>query len=148
MALHDQEIGRNNGTPNYQQLNTAVKLHLDQMMRNRNFKARNDVVVSGSVIKSQKENKAYVERKVGECFQWKAHGQCSKGDSCSFSHDHSLASGNTDYCQRRKQRSSSPASHPKAKQTDGEEGDKEDSSDKRSQILCRNKNGNNPSFEF
>ena len=24
---------------------------------------------------------------MGECFQWKAHGQCSKGDSCSFSHD-------------------------------------------------------------
>ena len=25
--------------------------------------------------------------KVGECFQWKAHGQCSRGYSCSFSHD-------------------------------------------------------------
>ena len=24
---------------------------------------------------------------MGECFQWKAHGQCSKGYSCSFSHD-------------------------------------------------------------
>ena len=32
------------------------------------------------------KKKAYVERKVGECFQWKAHGQCSKGDSCSFNH--------------------------------------------------------------
>ena len=148
MALYDQELGRNNGTPNYQQLNTAVKLHLDQMMRNRNFKAWNDVVERGSVTKSQKENKAYVERKVGECFQWKAHGQCSKVDSCSFSHDHSLACGNRDSCQRRKGRSSSPASNPKEKQTDGEKGDKEESSDKRSQILCRNKNGNNPSFEF
>ena len=29
----------------------------------------------------------HVERQVGECFQWKAHGQCSKGDSCSVSHD-------------------------------------------------------------
>ena len=28
-----------------------------------------------------------MERKVGECFQWKAIGQCSKGDSCGFSHD-------------------------------------------------------------
>ena len=148
MALHDQELGRNNGTLNNQQLNTAVKLHIDQMMRNRNFKARNDVVVSGSVTKSQKENKAYVEREVGECFQWKAHGQCSKGDSCSFCHDHSLASGSRGSCQRRKGRSSSPASHPKEKQTDGEKGDKEDSSDKRSQILCRNKNGNKPSSEF
>ena len=35
----------------------------------------------GTVTKSQKGKKAYVERKVGECFQWNAHGQCSKGDS-------------------------------------------------------------------
>ena len=59
----------------------------DQMMRNRNFRIRSDVVEWGSVTKSHKGNKACVERKVGECFQWKAHGQCSKGDSCSFSHD-------------------------------------------------------------
>ena len=37
MALYDQEVARNNGTPNYQQLKTAVKLHNDQMMRNRNI---------------------------------------------------------------------------------------------------------------
>ena len=30
---------------------------------------------------------AYVERKVGECFQWKARGQCSNGDSCRCSCD-------------------------------------------------------------
>ena len=34
-----------------------------------------------------KRKKAHVERKVGECYKWKAIGQCSKGDSCSFSHD-------------------------------------------------------------
>ena len=72
LALYDQELGRNNGTPNDQQLNTAVKLHIDQMMKNRNFKARNDVVDRGSVTKSQNGNNAFVERKVG--------------DSCSFSH--------------------------------------------------------------
>ena len=121
MALYDQEVARNNGIPNYQQLKNAVKLHADQMRRNRNFKARNDVVERGSVTKSQKGNKAYVERKVGECFQWKAHGQCSKGDSCGFSHDPLLALGNSGSGQRRKGRSSSPASHAKAKQTDGEE---------------------------
>ena len=50
MALYDQEVARNNGTPNFQQLKTAVKLHIDQM------------------AKSQKGNKVNVERKVGECF--------------------------------------------------------------------------------
>ena len=66
MTLYDQELGRKNGTPNYQQLNIAGILFIDLMMRNRNFKARNDVVERGSVTKSQKENKAHVERKVGE----------------------------------------------------------------------------------
>ena len=41
----------------------------------------------GAVTKSQKGKKAYVEGKVGECFQWKSNAQCSKGDSCSFSHE-------------------------------------------------------------
>ena len=54
MALYDQEVARNNGTPNDQQLKTAVKLHTDQMMRNRNFRARNDVVERGSVTKNHK----------------------------------------------------------------------------------------------
>ena len=55
-----------------------------------------------------------------ESFQWKAHGQCSTGDSGSFCHD-LPASGNKGEGQRRKGQSSSPASHSKAKQTDGEE---------------------------
>ena len=56
-------------------------------MRTRNFRFQSDVVERGSVTKSQKGKNACVERKVGECFHWKAHGQCSKGDSCSFNHD-------------------------------------------------------------
>ena len=64
-----------------------VKLHIDQMMRTRNFGVRSEVAERGSVTKSHEGKKAYVMRKVGECFHQKAHGQCSKGDSCSFSHD-------------------------------------------------------------
>ena len=71
------------------------------MMRTRNFRARNDVVERGSVTKSQKGKEAYVEMKVGECFQWKAHGQCSRGDSCNFSHD-PRAPGNRGKSQRQK----------------------------------------------
>ena len=116
MALHDQETAQSQ-EPNYQQLKAAVKLHIDQMMRNRKVKVRNDVVERGSVTKSQQGNKAYVERQVGECFQWKAQGQCSQGELCSFSHDRS-APGNGGKGQRQKGRSSSLASHSKAKQTD------------------------------
>ena len=53
-----------------------------------------------------KVKNAYVERKVGECFQLKVHGQCSERDSCSFSHDE-LAQGDLYGGQRRKGRSSS-----------------------------------------
>ena len=65
LALYDQDVARNNGTPNYQQLKIAVKLSSYQMARNRNFRVRNDVVERGAFTKSQKSKKAYVERKVG-----------------------------------------------------------------------------------
>ena len=64
LALYDQETARNKGKPNCSQLKTAVKLHIDQMMRTRNFRFRSDVVERGSVTKSQKGKKTYVERKV------------------------------------------------------------------------------------
>ena len=57
---------------------------------------------------------------MGECFLWKAHGQCSKGDSCSFSHD-KLVHGDLYGCQRRKGRLSSPAPSSKAKTDEGRE---------------------------
>ena len=74
------------------------------------------------MTKSQKKGKkAYVDRKLGECFRWKSIAQCSKGDSCSFSHE--LASGNRGGGQRRKWTSVLvPPPNSKAK-TDGE-GDK------------------------
>ena len=65
LALYDQETARNKGKPNYSQLETAVKLQGDQMMRTRNFRVRSDVVERGSVTKSQKGKKAHVEREVG-----------------------------------------------------------------------------------
>ena len=58
MALSDQEVARNNGTPNDQQLKTAVKLHTDRMMKNGNFRARSDVVERGSVTKSHKRKQS------------------------------------------------------------------------------------------
>ena len=70
LAFYGQETDRNKGKPNYSQLKTAVKLRIDQMMRTRNFRVRNDVAEGGSVTKSQKGKKDYVERKVRKRFQW------------------------------------------------------------------------------
>ena len=123
-------------------------------MRTRNFSVRSDFVKRGAVTKSHKGKKAHVERKGRECFQWKAHGQCSKGDSCSFSHD-TQVQGYLYGGQRRKGQSSSPAPNSRAK-TDGEgeilseeAGNIDESSlDKRSKIPCRYRNCNNPPCGF
>ena len=117
LALYEQENIRNNEPQSYSRLKTTVRRHMDQTMRTRSFRARNEIVERGAVTKSQEGRKASVERKVGECYQWKAIGQCSKGDSCSFSQD--PASGNR-RDQRREGQSSSPSPAPKAQaQTDG-----------------------------
>ena len=58
MAFYDQDVARSNGTPNHQQQKTAVKLYVDQMMRNRNFRVLNDVVQKRSATKSPKGKKA------------------------------------------------------------------------------------------
>ena len=68
LALYDQETVRNNGQTSYLRLKTSVKLHIDQMMRTRNFRVQSEVVERGAVTKSQKGNRAYVERKVGSVF--------------------------------------------------------------------------------
>ena len=62
---------------------------------------------------------------------------CSIGDSCSFSYD-TKESGNSGEGQRRRGRSSSLAPHSKAK-TVGEEGDRDECSDKRENSVFEGK---------
>ena len=64
LALYDIETIRNNGLTRYLPLKTSVKLHIDQMMKTRNFRVRSEVVERRAVTKSPKGKKAYVERKV------------------------------------------------------------------------------------
>ena len=110
-ALYDQETVWNNGQTSCLRLKTSVKLHIDQMMRTRNFRVRSEVVERGAVTKSHKGKKAYVERKVGEC---------SKGDSCRSSHNKPVQA-DLYRSQRRKGWSSSPAPNSKAKTDEGGE---------------------------
>ena len=98
-ALHDQETARNEGKLNYSQLKTAVKIHLDQMMRTSKLQGFGTMLWNEdrSPRVKRKESPRWEESE--ECFQWKAHGQCSTGGSCSFSHD-TIASGNSGEGQR------------------------------------------------
>ena len=79
------------------------------MIRTRNFKARNERIETGVLVKSFQGRNVSVERNVEYCFQWNATGQCSKGESFSF--DHGSHSG------QRAQLSSSTSKAPT--QTDG-----------------------------
>ena len=63
-----------------------VKRSIEQDLRNRNFGARNGNYERNAVVKNQ-GTKQHGQRILGECWQWEANGQCSKGDNCSFRHD-------------------------------------------------------------
>ena len=55
-------------------------------MRLKNFEARNGNFETSAVVKNPWK-KQREQRSLGECWQWKANGQCSKGNNCSFRHD-------------------------------------------------------------
>ena len=63
-----------------------VKRSIEQNLRIKNLEARNGNDERTAVIKNQ-GTKQREQRTLGYCWQWKANGQCSKGDNCSFRHD-------------------------------------------------------------
>ena len=78
LAMYDQEIDRDRAMPSCQRLKTMVRRHIDQMSRTRNFRARNERIETGVSVKSHKGRKVSVDRKVQECDQSKANGQCTE----------------------------------------------------------------------
>ena len=91
MALFNQEILRGGGTRDYHRLRMCVKLHIDQAQRSKKFRIQSEITERVAATEGKGQN-SFIKRKTGECFQWKADGSCSKGDSCSFLH--SYDSGN------------------------------------------------------
>ena len=81
MEIHQKKAG-----PDYRRLKTMVKRSIEQNLRNRNFGSRNGNFETSAVVKNQ-GTKQREQRTPGGCWQWKANGQCSKGDNCSFRHD-------------------------------------------------------------
>ena len=72
--------------PDYHRLKTMVKRSIEQNPRIKNFEARNRNYEKNAVVKNQ-GTKQREQRTPGDCWQWEANGQCSKGDNCSFRHD-------------------------------------------------------------
>ena len=81
MEIHQKKAG-----PDYHRLKTMVKRSIEQDIRNKNFGARNGNYERNAVVKNP-GTKQRGQRTLGECWQWKANGQWSKGDNCSFRHD-------------------------------------------------------------
>ena len=106
LAVYEQENIRNSGQLNCStRVKTALRRPIDQVMRTRNFRARNEVLETGKATKSHKEKQANAERSEGECCQWKANRQFS---TCSYRQE--PASGNR-CAGERKEQSFSPASN-------------------------------------
>ena len=83
--LYDMEIHQKISMPNYQKLKTMVKRSIDQKLQLGNFDASNERIETGAVETSRR-GLSGIGRGQGVWYQWKAKGQCSRGDKCSFWH--------------------------------------------------------------
>ena len=86
LELYDLEIHQKKLGPGCHRLKTMVKSSIEQDLRNKNFGARNGNYERKAVVKNQ-GTKQRGQRILGDCWQWEANGQCSKGDNCSFRYD-------------------------------------------------------------
>ena len=86
LELYDLEIHQKEAGPDYHRLKTMVKRSIEHNLRSRNFGARNGNYERNAVVKNQ-ETKQRGQRTLGDSWQWKANGQCYKGDNCSFRHE-------------------------------------------------------------
>ena len=86
LALYDLEIYQKKAGPDYHRLKTMVKKKYRARFTKQEFGARNGNYESNAVVKNQ-GTKQRGQRTLGDCWQWEANGQCSKGDNCSFRHD-------------------------------------------------------------
>ena len=86
LELYDLETHQKKLGPDYHRLKTMVKRSIEQDIRNKNFGARNENYERNAVVKNQ-GTKQREQITFGDCWQWKANGQCSEGDNCSFRHD-------------------------------------------------------------
>ena len=85
LELYDLEIQQKKLGPDYHRLKTKVKRRIEQNLRIKNFDARKNY--ERNAADKNQGTKQREQRTLGDCWQWKANGQCAKGDNCSFRHD-------------------------------------------------------------
>ena len=86
LELYDLEIHQKKAGPDYHRLKTLVKEVSSKIYEIGTLGARNGNYERNAVVKNQ-GSKQRGQRSLGDCWQWEANRQCSKGDNCSFRHD-------------------------------------------------------------
>ena len=86
LELYNMEIHQKKAGSDYHRLKTMVKRSIEQNLQLKNFESRFGNYERNAVVKNP-GTKQRGQRTLGDCWQWKANGQCSKGDNCSFRHD-------------------------------------------------------------
>ena len=76
LELYKLEIHQKEAKPDYHRLKTMAKRSIEQDLRTRNFEARNGRIESNMPVKNQREQRRVLKRQ-GDCWQWRASGQCS-----------------------------------------------------------------------
>ena len=80
LELSNMEIRQKKAGPDYRRLKTMVKRSIEQNLRMKNFEARNGNFETSAVVKNQR-----MKQSLGDCWQWKAYGQFSKGETIAVS---------------------------------------------------------------
>ena len=86
LDLYEPEIHEKISKRDYQKLKTMVKRSLEQKIKARNSETRDEMIETGAVVKNRRE-KRWIAPGLRDCHHYKAQGQCSKGDTCSFRHE-------------------------------------------------------------
>ena len=86
LELYNMELHQKKAGPDYHRLKSMVKKSIEQNLGRKNSGTRNGNYETSAVVKNQGTQQRE-QRSLGDCWQWKAYGQCSKGDNCSFRHD-------------------------------------------------------------
>ena len=88
LEFQEQDIEQHYSQTSCQKLKIMMKRCLDQKIRVRNCEVRNEIIDTGAPAKDKNRRKEVsVERKQGECHQWRAKTLCEKGDACNSRHD-------------------------------------------------------------
>ena len=83
LEFYNMEIHQKKAGPDYHRLKTMVKRSIEQNLRMKNFEARNGNFETSAVVKNPRM-KQREQRSLGDCWQLKTNGQCSKRRQLQF----------------------------------------------------------------